>query len=37
MRGYSEIAQLNAELNNRNIQMVSKINNLQGRIDQVEE
>ena len=36
MRGYSELAQLNSELNNRNIEMVSKINNLQGRIDQVE-
>lgn len=36
LRGYSEIAQLNNELNSRNIEMVTKVNDLQGKIDQVE-
>lgn len=37
MRGYSELAQLNADLNKRNIEMVAKINTLQGKIDEVAE
>ena len=35
LRGYSEIASLNSDLNARNIEMVSKVNNLQSKIDQV--
>ena len=35
MRGFSELAQLNNDLNARNIQMVSKMNSLQGKMDQV--
>ena len=37
LRGYSELAQLNSELNTRNIEMVSKVNNLQSKLDSVEQ
>ena len=37
MRGYAELAQLNSDLNRRNIEMVSKLNNLQGKFEQVEQ
>lgn len=37
LRGYSELAQVNSDLNTRNIEMVSKLNNLQSKLDSVEQ
>jgi len=37
MRGYAELAQLNSDLNRRNIEMVSKLNSLQSKFEQVEQ
>jgi cell division protein FtsB len=36
LRGYTELADLNNELSQRNIKMVSKINNLQSQLDMVD-
>ena len=36
LRGYTELAELNNEMQARNIEMVGKINNLQGKLDLIE-
>ena len=37
LRGYTELAELNKDLNARNLEMVTKLNNLQCKLDQVDQ
>lgn len=37
LRGFNELAQINNDLNARNIEMVTKINNLQSRLDHIDQ
>ena len=36
MQHYNELAELNKELNARNIEMVTKVNNVQGKLEMIE-
>ena len=37
MRGFDELAEINKELNKRNNEMVSRVNNLQGKLDLIDQ